>query len=157
MPQAAASTKVSRCDTVSGSGAASIVAFIVIPNSPTLSIDRKRSFPNLTRIQSSSFSATPTRRSPSSGRRALPTTRRPCVMQIISRAVSSASTWRGIEPSACPSRMRPAMKDSTVLSCAVTRARITGSTADSSTALKTKEREVMELQVAIIDAKDRFI
>ena len=31
-------------------------------------------------------------------------------MQIISRAVSSASTWSGIEPSACPSRMRPAMK-----------------------------------------------
>src|SRR3954447_4173399 len=45
MPQAAASTKVRRCDTASGSGAVSIVAFIVIH---TASSYRKRLFPNMT-------------------------------------------------------------------------------------------------------------
>src|SRR6185369_11113380 len=45
MPQAAASTKVSRCDTAAESGAVSIVAFIVIH---TVSRYRKRLFPNMT-------------------------------------------------------------------------------------------------------------
>src|SRR4051795_8355599 len=46
MPQAAASTKVRRCDTASGSGAVSIVAFIVIH---IVSRYRKRLFPNMTK------------------------------------------------------------------------------------------------------------